>query len=221
MHIFPFAEAAEKQNILAYKSQGKKVIIKCKDAPYSNSKEIELAKGLAWAQTKQDYDNINGLSRLIHVAVDCNYAISSNVDTEDGLTNSAIFIMRYIDYHNTPTHYHNTPTHEVPSILWVEFTDSAVSHKTWKERKYLYFPDISPSWTPICSNATQKSVLNCKILREQFPLVSPAAVTIHKCQGSTLSNVCIDIDLSESPTRKIPRKLNLSSNMHIMLPQVE
>ena len=76
-----------------------------------------LAKGLAWVQTKQNYDNINGLSRLIHVAVGCNYAISSNVDTEDGLTNGAICIMRYIDYRNTPTH-------KVPSILWVEFTDS-------------------------------------------------------------------------------------------------
>ena len=125
------------------------------------------------------------------MAVGCNYAISSNVDTEDGLTNGAVCIMRYIDYRNTPTH-------EVLSILWVEFTDNAIGHKTWKERKYLYFPDISPSWTPICSHKTRKSVLNCKILREQFPLVSAAAVTIHKCKGSTLSNVSIDMDLSES-----------------------
>ena len=115
MHIFPFAGAVEKQNILAYDhSQGEKVIVKCKDTPYGNSKEIELAKGLAWVQTKQNYDNINGLSRLIHVAVGSNYAISSNVDTEDGLTNGAICIMRYIDYRNTPAH-------KVPSILWVEF----------------------------------------------------------------------------------------------------
>ena len=140
--------AVEKQNILAYDhSQGEKVIVKCKDTPYGNSKEIELAKGLAWVQTKQNYDNINGLSRLIHVAVGCNYAISSNVDTEDVLTNGAICIMRYIDYRNTPTH-------KVPSILWVEFTDSTVGHKTRKERKYLYFQDISPSWTPICSHKT-------------------------------------------------------------------
>ena len=71
----------------------------------------------------QCYDNINGLSRLIPVAVGCNYAFSSNVDTEDGLTNGAICIMRHINYHNTPTH-------EVPSILWVEFPDNSVGHKT-------------------------------------------------------------------------------------------
>ena len=56
MHIFPFAGAVQKQNILAYnQSHGEKVIIKRKDTPYGNSKEIELAKGLAWVQIKQKY----------------------------------------------------------------------------------------------------------------------------------------------------------------------
>ena len=71
----------------------------------------------------------------------------------------------------------------------------------------MYFLDISPSWTSISSHKTRKSVSNCKILREQFPLVSAAAVIIHKCQGSTFSNVCIDMDLSESPKySKNPKK---------------
>ena len=45
MHIFPFAGAVEKQNILAYDhSQGEKVIVKCKDTPYGNSKRNLVSK---------------------------------------------------------------------------------------------------------------------------------------------------------------------------------
>ena len=40
---------------------------------------------------------------------------------------------------------------------------------------------------------------NCRVVRAQFPLIPAAAVTIHKCQGSTLQNVVVDMDISPSP----------------------
>ena len=38
-----------------------------------------------------------------------------------------------------------------------------------------------------------------ELLRAQFPLIPAAAVTILKCQGSTLQNVVVDMDVSPSP----------------------
>ena len=32
----------------------------------------------------------------------------------------------------------------------------------------------------------------------QFPVAQAAATTVHKCQGSTLESVCIDMDVSPS-----------------------
>ena len=45
----------------------------------------------------------------------------------------------------------------------------------------------------------ETTVCNCRGVRAQFPLIPTAAVTIHKCQGSTLQNVVVDMDVSPSP----------------------
>ena len=69
-------------------------------------------------------------------------------------------------------------------------------------------------------HSTEKQLCNCRAIRAQFPLIPAAAVTIHKCQGSTLRNVVVDMDVSPSPyyAENFEAAKNLL-NMLIMLQQ--
>ena len=60
-----------------------------------------------------------------------------------------------------------------------------------------YHEGISFCWTPIFAASQTIFVGSGKGTRTQFP-VSQTAATIHKCQGSTLESVCIDMDVSPS-----------------------
>ena len=58
-----------------------------------------------------------------------------------------------------------------------------------------YHEGISFCWIPVFAASQQFFVENAKGTRRQFPVAQAAATTIHKCQGSTLESVCIDMDL--------------------------
>ena len=87
-----------------------------------------------------------------------------------------------------------------------------------KKYKMFYYEGILFCWTPTLS---QFFVGNAKGTRTQFPVAQAAATTIHKCQGSTLGSVCIDMDVSPSEKlAKNPEKTKHFINMYIMLLQV-
>ena len=67
------------------------------------------------------------------------------------------------------------------------------------EYKQYYSDTIHASWTPIFTQFRETVVRNSRVIRAQFPLVPAAAVTIHKCQGSTLKNVVLNMDPTLSP----------------------
>ena len=71
---------------------------------------------------------------------------------------------------------------------------------TQQRRKYkmFYHEGISFCWTPIFVASQQLFVGNAKGTRRHFPVAQAVATTIHKCQGSTLKSVCIDLDVSPS-----------------------
>ena len=68
-----------------------------------------------------------------------------------------------------------------------------------QEYRHYYGNRINNTWTPIFTQYRETIVCNCRAVRAQFPLIPAAAVTIHKCQGSTLWNVVVDMDVSPSP----------------------
>ena len=113
------------------------------------------------------------------------------MNTHDGLINGAICTLKYVEYINQQTTIR-------PSILWVHFSDKTVGTQQRKRYKMFYHEGISFCWTPIFAASQQFFVGNAKCTRTQFPVAQTAATTIHKCQGSTLEFVCIDMDVSPS-----------------------
>ena len=140
-------------------------------------------------KTQAKYELISGLHRNLKLAVSCVYGISCNVNTHDGLINGAVCTLKYVEYINQ----HNTVR---PSILWVHFSDMTVGTQQGRKYKMFYHEGISFCWTPIHAASQQFFVGNAKGTRRQFPVAQAAATTIHKCQGSTLESVCIDMDMS-------------------------
>ena len=94
--------------------------------------------------------------------------------------------------------YRNSKNGIIPSILWVQFEDEQVVQLHHQEYKHYYGDGIFKTWTPIFTQYRETTVYNCRAIRAQFPLLPAAAVTIHKCQGSTLQNVAVDMDVSPS-----------------------
>ena len=100
--------------------------------------------------------------------------------------------MKHIDYRNNKNA-------NIPSTLWVQFEDEHIGQLHHQEYKHYYGSRISNTWTPIFTQYRETALCNCRVVRAQFPLIPAAAVTIHKCQGSTLQNVVVDMDVSPSP----------------------
>ena len=141
---------------------------------------------------RDEYDKINGLLQSLDAAVGAIYIISCNLSTVDGLINGAVCTMKHIDYRNSKNG-------NIPSTLWVQFEDEHVGQLYRQEYKHHYGDGINNTWTPIFTQYKETTVCNCRAVRAQFPLIPAAAVTIHKCQGSTLRNVVVDMDVSPSP----------------------
>ena len=95
--------------------------------------------------------------------------------------------------------YRNSKNRIIPSTLWVQFEDEQVGQLHRQEYKNYYDDGINNTWTPIFTQYRETTLCNCSAIRAQFPLIPTAAVTIHKCQGSTLQNVVVDMDVSPSP----------------------
>ena len=136
--------------------------------------------------------HISGLLRKLDAAVNSVYIVSCNLSTVDGLINGAICTLKYIDF----TH---SVKENIPSTLWVQFEDDTVGVLQRNEYKQYYSDTIHASWTPIFTQFRETVVRNSRVIRAQFPLVPAAAVTIHKCQGSTLKNVVLNMDPTLSP----------------------
>ena len=130
--------------------------------------------------------------RKLDAAINSVYIVSCNLSTVDGLINGAICTLKYIDFQHSVKE-------NIPSTLWVQFEDDTVGVLQRNEYKQYYSDAIHVSWTPIFTQFRETVVRNSRVIHAQFPLVPAAAVTIHKCQGSTLKNVVLNMDPKLSP----------------------
>ena len=169
-----------------------KVTIQAEDAVHRNPEEGEWDMAYYHLMIKDKYDKINGLMRSLDAAVGTVYIVLCNLSTIDGLINGAVCTIKHIDYRNSKNG-------NIPSTIWVQFEDENVGQLQHQEYKHYYGNRINNTWTPIFTQYRETTVCNCRAVRAQFPLIPIAAVTIHKCQGSTLQNVVVDMDVSPSP----------------------
>ena len=115
-----------------------------------------------------------GLYSLVSLATSSKYALTTNIDVADGLTNGAECVVENIDY--------RVLNSTRPSIIWVSVPLVDIGRKQRRENVHLYKRDINKNWTPILE-VTRQFKINKKskveILRRQFPLRPSAAKTIH------------------------------------------
>ena len=134
------------------------------------------------------------LAKQLCIAINQRTEIALNIRTEDGLTNGAGNVIKYVELYNLPN---------PEGVIWVRFDHSDVGKMIRNENRQLYTSCIDPSGTPIVSVSVQFCVGGCtsfKILRRQFPLRPSASKTVHRAQGDTENEIVVDLE----NWRKVP-----------------
>ena len=135
---------------------GEKVVIPCHDSVVSANipaKECQkLIKSLS-----DDCSNTGNLMNSLTVVVGMIVVMTANVDVEDGLTNGATGVVKYIDYRMERTNR--------PDIIWVLFDDPRIGRSARDEYRAVYNSSIQREWTPVF-DVQRTFILNYKIIPE-------------------------------------------------------
>ena len=109
-----------------------------------------------------DCQKAGNLMKSLIVVVGMIVVMTANVDVEDGLTNNASGVVKYIDYRMEGINR--------PSTIWVLFDDPRIGRSARQKYKALYNSSIQSEWTPVF-DVQRTFILNYKTYqRIQFPL---------------------------------------------------
>lgn len=126
------------------------------------------------------------------------YMVTANLDVSDGLVNGATGVLK---------HVYCSPGTDKPRIVFLNFDSSNVGKKIRQQYKnFMENNNLNIKWTPIprkSYNLTTHFQKDYQMIRDQFPLVPCEALTIHKSQGQTYENVCLDFRKSGNLTRQL------------------
>ena len=125
----------------------------------------------------------NGVAHTLQLKEGMLVEFCTNIDKSDGLYDGAQGIVRGWESNK--------------GIIWVEFNDVSIGRNRREEHKYLYssIQGIQPVWTPVFKETLSVAITmkqDTRLIRTQYPLNPCNAMTIHKSQGMTLENVCVD-----------------------------
>ena len=126
----------------------------------------------------------SNLQKVLTVKINARVMITTNIDVTDGLTNGAMGTVTNVAIEKT--------TGRIGVIL-VAFDSEHVG----QEARYTsVYNSINQNVVPIHQTQATFPVnqkASFQATRTQFPLTLAWAVTIHKCQGLTLSEIVIDM----------------------------
>jgi hypothetical protein len=153
---------------------------------------------------KKGHTKTHGLPKTLIIQQGLRYMITSNIDVSDGLFNGATGICRFIETSQQNSGEDQDQITEENSnrkfgAVYLEFDDPKVGEKArhCRRERMLATPTIRANWTPIKPMAltfrVTKRKINAQARRLQYPMVVAEAITIHKSQGSTLSNVVVHL----------------------------
>lgn len=194
-HLFIQNNRVDDFNLTIYNSAAtRKYVVKAVDSVIGAQSE-KLRQRLL-RQVPDDPRKTMQLFSRLQIAENERTELSQNIRIDDGLTNGAGNVVRYVRL---------LSSERPEGIVWVEFDDPEVGQKIRNENRHLYSQDtcIQPSWTPIkpvCVTFYVGKSRAAQIVRKQFPLRPSAGKTIHRSQGSTETEVVVDL----SGTRAIP-----------------
>ena len=91
-------------------------------------------------------------------------------------------------------------SNNIPAILWVLFHHPNIGRQRRHHYSHLYVSGIQEQWIPIFAITWNFKCKEVNITRTQFPLWLAASTTICAEQGSTFDQICMNMNLSSSPT---------------------
>ena len=134
MTFFPLKESARKHNETVYfNTTSVKVEIQAHHVISGNQSVEARDKCLLVIKTAAKYCEIQGLQRVLEIAVGLAYATSVNIKPDDGLMNSATCILKKI-------HYFQGNCSKHPDILWVLFDDKTIGN-LWRQKYSAYYTE--------------------------------------------------------------------------------
>ena len=136
---------------------------------------------VAFSDKPRDTGN---LCHTLRLKIGARVMLTTNVDVSDGLTNGSMGVVVHIA--------HDTSTGKMKAVL-VKFDDANVGVNVCSSSGY---KNVDPCAVPISKGQatfTLNGRKSCNAARTQFPLTLAWAVTVHKCQGLTLSEVVVDM----------------------------
>lgn len=189
---------ATNANVAAYNSFK---IANCKSDLIISIAENAFPKGISESTKKFILQSLkkktyqDELQTKIELKINIKYMVNRNIDVEDGLVNGACGVLRHITFNDKGT---------IPCILWLDFQLPRVGvrakvsyHELMKQH------NIASYLTPIAKLPIQVNVADnekYQIIRNQFPVIPAEAITIHKSQGQTYNEICLDFTKSERRT---------------------
>ncbi|KAK3930115.1 ATP-dependent DNA helicase [Frankliniella fusca] len=166
------------------------------EACQSPSMDVCLGEGSAQARQRElervqgwPISKTQGLPRNLEGRVSAPYMVTVNLATPDGLTNGSCGTLRHIQWGRTGD------GQRIPIRLYIEFADESVGRQTRADNRAVMARDgVDGRLTPI-ERVSRSFVARLgslfKIVRKQFPLVVCKALTVWKCQGSTMRAVVV------------------------------
>ena len=184
----------EHNNNILSQMPGEKVVIPSHDSVVSANipaKECQILIN----KLSDDYTKTGRLMKSLTLVVGMIVAHTANVDVEDGLTNGATGVVKYIDYRMEETNR--------PSIVWVLFDDPRIGRTAREKYRKLYNRNIDREWTPVF-DVQRTFIVNYKTYqRIQFPLTPASGKSVWKAEGATVVEVVVDLS-QDKRIRKIP-----------------
>ena len=119
---------------------GEKVVIPCYDSVVSANVPAKECQKLI-KSLRDDCSNTGNLMKSLTVVVGMIVVMTANVDVEDGLTNGATGVVKYIDYRMERANR--------LSIIWVLFDDPRIGRSAREKYRALYTSSIQREWTPV------------------------------------------------------------------------
>jgi ATP-dependent exoDNAse (exonuclease V) alpha subunit len=127
----------------------------------------------------------------ISIKIGIKYVVVKNVQQSDGIVNGAVGRLEHITF--------DPKNDSECQVLWIQFEDARVGAKArskWNE--FMKSHNIPERCTPIekdisTMTSSKKYLRVHEAFRKQFPVQPAEAMTIHKSQGSTIKEVCLDL----------------------------
>ncbi len=183
-HFFNSNKLVEKHNEARFEEiTSEKRVVVAKDSLVSHTSSSHQEEFIL-SKVSDDQKKTGQLYSNLKLATGLPYDITTNMRSEDGLTNGAPGILKL----------YNIPHPQYASgVVWIEFEHVNIGKLTRLENTNLYRNNslVKKEWTPIQPiNKTFKVLSkNNEVNRTQFPLRACSARTFHRAQGDTMKTI--------------------------------